>query len=108
MVEGTEPGGAAFECHYGAPRRRGGLWMVSCYMAWTDAAADEMWTAAMRHGRLVKKGIRRPKLPWLAAAIMPDALRALRPDLMLEVGDLERCVGWTVLDDIAAVAKESA
>src|SRR3546814_3242331 len=74
MIMGEAPGGAAFECHYGAPPRQGGLWIASCYMAWTQAAADEMWAAAMQNRPLVKKAIKRPALPWLAVAIMPDAL----------------------------------
>lgn len=95
MVSGSQPGGAAFECH------SRGLWVVSCYMAWEPAGADEMWAAAMTH-LLVLPGIRRPPtLPWLAAAIMPGVLRLDAADLLFEVADLERCVAWTVLEHAA-------
>jgi hypothetical protein len=92
MVRGTQPGGAAFECHHGS------TWFVSCYMAWTKAGSVEMWNAAKSFPLVVPHIRRPPSLPWLAAGIMPEAIDTTRIDLMMEVGDLERVVAWTVLD----------
>ena len=100
MIAAETPGGAAFECHHGAPRELGGRWMASCYVAWRETAATKMWAAAMQHRPLVKPGLKRPPLPWLAAAIMPEALFMLDPELMFQLGDLERCIGWAILDSV--------
>lgn len=105
MVATKTPGGVAFECHHGGPRELGGRWIASCYVAWRESAATEMWAAAMQHKPLVKPGLQRPALPWLAAAIMPEALFTLDPELLFQLGDLERCVGWAILD---AAAQEVA
>lgn len=96
------PGGAAFELHHGAPRELGGRWMSSCYLAWTDKAAQKMWAAARANRSLVSPGLKRPAAtPWLATATMPEALFPLDHELMFQLGDLERCVGWTILDAVA-------
>jgi len=101
MFEGREQGGAGFEC------RHGSLWIVSCYMAWSRPAADEMWSAATKSA-LLANGLQQPRgLPWLAVALMPDALRA-QPSIVREAGDMERCVAWTVLDTRAAASHVAA
>jgi hypothetical protein len=90
ITQGTKPGGTAFECWHGS------LWLISCYMAWDEPGSTEMWQAAMRHP--LHPNVQRPlTLPWLAAALMPVALQSADPKLMLEAGDLERCVAWTIL-----------
>lgn len=90
MVHGVGVGSCGFELHYR------GIWAVSCYMAWTASDDIPMWgVASERHG---VQRVKRPRsLPWLAAAIMPTSIIFL-PTAMLEVGDLERCVAWTILD----------
>jgi hypothetical protein len=90
MAGGVGAGSCGFELHYR------GIWAVSCYMAWTAADDGPMWRMASEiHGA---GHIGRPhSLPWLAAAIMPTTIIFL-PTAMLEVGDLERCIAWTVLN----------
>jgi len=38
--------------------------------------------------------------PWLAAGLLPDGMALLgnQSDLMLELGDFERCVAWALLE----------
>jgi hypothetical protein len=38
-------------------------------------------------------------LPWLAVGLLPDGMALLggRRELMIELGDFERCVAWALL-----------
>jgi hypothetical protein len=39
-------------------------------------------------------------VPWLAVTILPDGLSLYTsdPEKLMEAGDLERCVAWTLLE----------
>lgn len=106
MLPDTLPGAAAFECHYGGPVWEGGRWVATCYMAWTSSASKVQWAVALRHSLVARPGIRCPASPWLASDITPEGMLVLSPDLVFQLCDLERCVGWAVLDE--AKAREAA
>ncbi|MCV3769085.1 hypothetical protein [Rhizobium sp. TRM95796] len=92
MVQGVAPGSCGFTLHHS------GLWLFSCYMAWTQAASAPMWKIVKQ---ITKTSIPRPKLtPWLAVHAMPDMPRILfkAPSAIMEAGDLERCIAWTVIE----------
>jgi hypothetical protein len=95
MVQGAGPGSCGFTLHHS------GLWLFSCYMAWTTTADAAMWNIV----RQVSK-TRLPKptsVPWLAVHVMPSMMLA-SPHTLMEAGDLERCIAWTV---IAAMAEDT-
>jgi len=72
--------------------------VARCWIATTQYAADIMWKEAETFPRPSKMPVR-PALPWLAVGLLPDGLGALsrNPGLIVELGDLERCVAWSVL-----------
>lgn len=88
MVHGPATGSAGFTLH------NGGLWIASGYMAWTPQGDLAQWGVVCQ---LHKTTVMKPMcLPWLAVKLMPDAERAPLGVLM-EAGDLERCIAWTIL-----------
>lgn len=92
MVRGAAPGSCCFTLHHS------GFWLFSCYMAWTSAADEPMWDVVRE---VTKTKVARPKsVPWLAVHAMPMFLLA-PPHAIIEAGDLERCVAWTVIEAMA-------
>lgn len=92
MVEGIAPGSCGFTLHHS------GLWLLSCYMAWTTAADNPMWDVVKD---VSKTDLRKPDLvPWLAIHAMPDfpSIWFKAPHAIMEAGDLERCIAWTVIE----------
>ncbi|MBL0375376.1 hypothetical protein JJB09_25525 [Rhizobium sp. KVB221] len=95
MIEGAAPGSHCFELHHS------GLWLLSCYMAWTRAASTPMWEVVKR---ISKTTVPKPKTtPWLAVHAMPATPMIMFKALhaMMEAGDLERCIAWTVIEAMA-------
>lgn len=95
MVQGAAPGSCGFTLHHS------GLWLFSCYMAWTTTADAPMWEIAKQ---VSNTSLPKPKsVPWLAIHAMPDMpLIMLRAPLaIMEAGDLERCIAWTVIEAMA-------
>ncbi|WP_130821732.1 hypothetical protein [Rhizobium ruizarguesonis] len=95
MVQGVGPGSCCFELHHS------GLWLFSCYMAWTNATSAPMWEVVKE---ITKTSLPRPKYtPWLAIHAMPDMplIMFKAPHAIMEAGDLERCIAWTVIDAMA-------
>jgi len=94
MVEGAAPGSCGFTLHYD------GSWIVSCYMAWSKEGANAMWPIAKHTAGLhvVGQPYTRPAAPpWIAVVMMPKAFSS-GIEALMEAGDLERCVAWTVLE----------
>lgn len=99
MVQGAVPGSGCFELHHS------GIWLFSCYMAWTPAADAPMWDV-VRQVSATK--LAKPKsLPWLAIHAMPQFISA-PPHAIMEAGDLERCLAWTVIEALAGTAPLAA
>lgn len=89
MVKGPAVGSAAFTIHHD------GLWIASGYMAWTSEGEGPMWNLVRE---LYEPMVMKPMcLPWLAVKLMPGCHLA-RAGVLMEAGDLERCLAWTVLD----------
>jgi hypothetical protein len=89
MVQGAAVGSCGFELHWK------NWWVCSCYLAWTKRG-----DVAMRNVVPQLSSIPFGKLgsvPWLTAVLMPGAANAPFSTLM-EAGDLERCIAWTVLE----------
>lgn len=93
MVE-TRHGGWVYDLSHG------GVEAVRCYLAKSQTAAEALWSRALAEAEMPVKAERPTTRPWLAASLLPEGLMLLQktPDLMLEFGDLERCVAWTILE----------
>ncbi len=92
MVQGAAPGSCCFEL------RHSGIWLFSCYMAWTTTADAPMWDVVRQ---VSKTATAKPKsVPWLAVHAMPMFWSA-PPRAIMEAGDLERCVAWAVIEAMA-------
>lgn len=75
-----------------------GTLIVRCWLCLDDALSGDMWASA--RAAALDPGVRlHPPhgTPWLAAALAPSCLSAPR-EAMLEVGDLERCVAWALIE----------
>lgn len=95
MVQGVAPGSCGFTLHHS------GLWVFSCYMAWTKATSAPMWEVVKG---ITKTSLPKPKsAPWLAVDAMPDMplLMFKAPQAMFEAGDLERSIAWSVIEAMA-------
>lgn len=95
MVQGAAPGSCCFELHHS------GLWLFSCYMAWTKSASVPMWEIVKQ---VSETACPRPKsTPWLAVHAMPlmPMIMSKAPHAIMEAGDLERCIAWTVIEAMA-------
>lgn len=102
MVEGIAPGSCGFTLHHS------GLWLLSCYMAWTTDADMPMWDIVKQ---VSKTTLPKPDtVPWLAVYFMPDfpliGLKA--PHAIMEAGDLERCIAWTVIETMTGHSTPAA
>jgi len=77
-----------------------GVEVARCFLAVTAASERDLWDQASAFPTL--PNVRRTKpasLPWLAVGLLPDGMVLLgsRPEIMLELGDFERCVAWALL-----------
>jgi hypothetical protein len=92
MIQGAAPGSCAFTLNHS------GLWLVTCYMAWTTSADAPMWEIVKQR---TTTSTRKPKsVPWLAVHLMPSATQ-VAPQVLMQAGDLERCIAWTVIETMA-------
>ena len=76
----------------------GGAAVARCWLCTSAAASDATWEAAAAHVADERVVLHRPRgTPWLAAALLPGALQ-VSPDVLMQAGDLERCVAWALLE----------
>lgn len=91
----TPEGGHVFDLTYN------GMAAARCWLCLHSHISNSMWTSALT-GRLDPEVlIRQPKsTPWLAAALLPAAisLGLISPVVLMELGDLERCVAWALIE----------
>lgn len=102
MVQGIAPGSCGFTLHHS------GLWLFSCYMAWTTSADKPMWDIVRQ---VSSTALPKPELvPWLAVHAMPDfpLMMFKCPYAITEAGDLERCIAWTVIEAMAGNSTHAA
>ncbi len=70
-------------------------------MCWDEAAEDAAWAQASKMARLPGLPDRLqdhpPPLPWITAT--PFWLAAIDPDVIDLLGDLERCLAWTLITE---------
>ena len=81
-----------------ASRGRG---CARCFLAITPALEQRLWEQASAYPTLPSAQLTKPAaLPWLAVGLLLDGMALLgnQPDLMLELGDFERCVAWALLE----------
>ena len=73
---------------------------IHCTLVWDAKEADELWSCASRSVFTVAAGIstKMPTtLPWLAVnLLLPSFIMCYATDLAV-MGDLERCLAWTIL-----------
>lgn len=75
-----------------------GALLARCWLCVSDDVSDAMWGAASAQGILPGTRLHRPvTTPWLAVTLLPAAI-AVEPGILLQLGDLERCVAWALLD----------
>ena len=73
---------------------------VACGVCWAEDRAAAAWGAM-----LAVMGVQgvpaapagRPPVPWLAVAFLP-AMAALPPETLVKLGDMERCLAWTLIE----------
>jgi hypothetical protein len=66
--------------------------VVACYLCTHVEEHDGMWNAIKQAG--LRGKAKEPKVPWLACAVIGIAA----PDVLMEAGDLERCVAWALME----------
>jgi hypothetical protein len=96
-IEGGPPGpaGWVFDAHHG------GIRVVRCWICRLEEASAQLWEEASGHAEDPRVVLHRPRgAPWLAAWLDPEHLEALMstPMVLMQAGDLERCVAWALLD----------
>lgn len=100
LVPGLPEGTAAYDLLHDGRR------VVACYLGIARPAADEMWAQIDAVMPMLPGAVRRrPKrAPWLAVMPVPDPAVLADPgafaDILLEAGDLERCVAWAIIDAV--------
>jgi hypothetical protein len=85
-----------------------GVEVARCFLAITPASERRLWGEASAYPILPGVQFDPPALlPWLAAGLLPDGMVLLtdNPEVMLELGDFERCVAWALLEEPADVAR---
>ena len=76
-----------------------GVAVSRCWLAGQGTASDDLWEMA-EQAAPPQVVLHRPRgVPWLAVAILPDAIPLLeaQPLRLMEVADAERCVAWAIL-----------
>jgi hypothetical protein len=89
------PGGWVFDALHSGRR------VVRCWLCRLPELSDQLWEDAS--GQPLEGGVvlRRPRgVPWLAAWLDHENVVELiaTPDVLMQAGDLERCVAWALLD----------
>jgi hypothetical protein len=108
MVGGPIEGSCCFELRYDT------FWIVSCYMAWAKEASLPTWDIVRQIGRgmgVNERLLKAPpkSLPWLGVVFMPDLLLgAVPPSVLMQAGEVEQMIAWTVLDLFEAPAAKAA
>jgi hypothetical protein len=77
-----------------------------CWAADAAAEAWAQWLDRLEALDAPMQPVRQPPAPWLAVALIPEQLTALGQQLgaaqlaqlMLELGDAERCVAWAIIE----------
>lgn len=88
------PGSCCYVIFHGSHR------IATCYLAWTPEGAAAVWPLAASLAN--ETGADTPPGPpahvaWLAVILMPEVMN-VSLDVIMEAGDLERCIAWTVIE----------
>lgn len=69
--------------------------LVACYLCSHSTEHDGMW-GAIKEAQIptVGRAAKEPTVPWLSCAVVGSG----PPSVMMEAGDLERCVAWTLME----------
>lgn len=68
-------------------------------VCWGDPAASQaLWSHIGAEQRGAPSGARAPAVPWLAVSRDLPVLAMLPQDTQSVLGDLERCIAWTLID----------
>lgn len=108
MIGGPVLGSGCFELRYETH------WIVACYMAWAQGASLPMWNIVQqiaRGMRVNERLLKSPpnRVPWLGVVFMPDLLMgAVPPSVLMEAGEVEQLIAWTVLDLFAKPTARAA
>jgi hypothetical protein len=92
IVPGESPGGWVFTIY------RAYIPLVTCGLAMTPKAADELWPRLLKIGKRATfpMSLGQPPVPWLSVAILSGVARAGMKVVAL-LGDLEQCIAWTII-----------
>jgi hypothetical protein len=94
LIVERSPDGAIFDLSHR------GVEIARCFLAITPASEQRLWGEASAYPTLPGVQLTKPVAPpWLAVGLLPDGMVLLeaQPDLMLELGDFERCVAWALV-----------
>lgn len=74
--------------------------MVACWLCIDESHTDMLWRYARQAAGPGARLSRPDRVPWLAAAIVPEDISALlrEPTVIAEAGDLERVVAWALIE----------
>jgi len=78
-----------------------GTKIVQCWFCTERGASDRMFEEASATAIDERVILARPKgTPWLGVTLFPESLLTAlsNPSILLQAGDLERCVAWTLLE----------
>jgi hypothetical protein len=72
--------------------------VVRSWLCVDDTASKSLWQDAMSWSIDPQAILPAPKrTPWLAAALDIKTFRGVSPPILMEAGDLERCVAWALI-----------
>lgn len=73
---------------------------ILCALAWRPDTSSQWWDKLLEIARLsdvIAPVLRQPPAPWLGVIILPTCVLLTREQMQM-MGDLERCIAWTILE----------
>jgi len=79
-----------------------GIDIARCWLCLTREGSGALWEMATGNLPDERVTLARPKgVPWLAAAVLVTPSYLPDPFVLIECGDLERCVAWALIEEEA-------
>lgn len=91
QIIGSPAGGHMFDLLWQGRR------VVRCWLCDDQRVSQAMWSGVSLAAPAGTRLHPPSTVPWLAAAIVPEAA-SVPPEALMMVGDMERCVAWAILE----------
>ena len=96
VAKGAESGAEAFSlCWEGIP-------MAECVLCWMEEGQEQAWRGIDELYRAMCPGMELRQMPadvpWLAVVLLPTMVMHKKPDEWRGMGEIERIVGWAILE----------